>query len=143
MKRKLLCLAILLGGLSLVNAQSAQVRSELANGMLSNGDITQACVREQGGTSKAITITAAYLNADKQAEYIVSGDGSCCVGARRCLTWIYQKRGNGYRKIFGDLQGDIEVLKTRTQGYKNLRSTVYSGNESYSAIHKWNGTQYR
>lgn len=127
----------------MVNAQSTQVKSELANVMLSNGDVTQACVREQGGISKAITITGLYLNADKQPEYIVSGDGSCCVGARRCMTWIYEKRGNRYRQIFGDLQGDIQVLKSRTKGYRDLRSTVYSGNESFSQLHRWNGTQYQ
>lgn len=131
---------------SLAFGQSASIKRELAQQMLKNGDINSSCIREQGGGVKAISITLAFLDMDKQPEYIVTGDGSCCVGARRCSTWIYQKMGQSYRKIYGGVDGDqadIQVLKATTKGYKNLRSTVYSGNESFSAIFKWNGSTYR
>lgn len=146
MKRNLLCVVILLSSVFIVNSQTAQVKRELTNVMLSNGDLTRSCVREQGGVDNAITVELIYLNVDKQPEYLVTGDGSCCGGARRCNAWIYQKVRTGYRKIFGDrdgFQGDVQVLNTQTKGWKRIRGTMYSGNESFSAIYKWNGSRYR
>lgn len=101
-------------------AQSTQVKRELLKVMMSNGDVTRSCVRQQGGGVEAIAVDLVQLNGDNVAEYMVSGNGSCCIGARRCNTWIYQKSRNGYVKIFGGregLQGDVQVLGTRTNGW--------------------------
>lgn len=133
------------------SSQTVAVKTSLAKAMQRNGDIdgqyTRSCVRAQGGLSKAIAILQAIdLNGDGDVEYIVSGDGICCVGARRCSTWIYQKQGNGFKKIFGGrdgLQGDVEVLRSKTKGYRDIRGTMYSGTESFSATEKWNGTRYQ
>jgi len=105
--------------------------------MIVNGDIQSSC---------SVDIYPEYLNGDRQPEYVVSGKGSCCGGARRCNLWIYQKTVAGYRKIYGDkdgLQGDIEILKTRTNGYLNIRSSMYSGEMTYQATSKFDGRAYQ
>jgi len=146
MKRTLFCIVLVLSFLSFAQTQSNQVKKQLVELMINNGDITRACVQAQGGTLKAINVRLEYLNNDKQPEYVVSGDGSCCIGARRCSTSIYQKTANGYRKIYGGTDGDqadIEVLRTRTNGYRNIRSTLYSGGQALTAIFKFNGSNYQ
>lgn len=146
MRKILFCLATILFCVSFAQAQSNQVKKQLIEQMINNGDITRSCVKEQGGALKAVTFQLVHFNNDKQLEYVVSGDGSCCVGARRCATWIYQKTADGYRKIYGGNDGDqadLEFLKTKTNGYRNIRSTVYSGNEAFTAIFKFNGSRYQ
>lgn len=146
MRRILFCFVVGCFYVGFAQAQSNQVKKQLVELMISNGDITRSCVKEQGGALKAINVQLEYLDNDKQPEYVVSGDGSCCGGARRCNLWIYQKTANGYRKIYGDREGDqadIEVLKTKTKGYRNIRSTSYSGNEAFSGIFKFNGRTYQ
>lgn len=149
MKRIILLFGLLFGFCitgSDAQTVSQSVTKELAQLMLRNGDIENTCVREQGGISKAISVQPEYLNNDKQPEYVVSGDGSCCGGARRCNLWIYQKNAGGFTKIYGDtdgLQGDIKILKTRTKGYRDIRSTMYSGPDAYHAISKFDGRRYK
>jgi hypothetical protein len=146
MRKTLLCLVVVLFCVSFALAQSSQIKKQLVEQMISNGDIRKSCVKEQGGVLKAVNIQLEYLDNDKQPEYVVSGDGSCCVGARRCANWIYQKTANGYRKIYGGADGDqadLEFLKTKTKGYRNIRSTTYSGNEAFTAIFKFNGSHYQ
>lgn len=122
------------------------VRTEIAQTMLRNGDIDNSCVRQQGGLGTSVSIDAKFLNKDTQPEYIVSGSGSCCIGARRCNTWIYKKTSGGYAKIFGGregLQGDVSVAKTRTKGYLDILTAEYSGPDVFPAIFKFNGIQYK
>lgn len=146
MQTVLSCTLLMFCFTTLALAQSSSWRRELLNMMIANGDITRDCVREQGGGVEAINVDPVNLNEDITPEYMVSGNGSCCGGARRCNTWIYQKNRGGYSKIFGGrdgLQGDVTVLKTRTKGYRDIRSTMYSGPDAFHAIDKWDGRRYK
>jgi hypothetical protein len=115
----------------------ASIKLSIVRQMILNGDIEISCSAD---------IYPEQLDDDKQPEYVVSGNGSCCGGARRCNQWIYQKTQKGYRKIFGGregLQGDIDILKTRTNGYRDIRSSMYSGDTTFQDISKYNGRSYK
>ncbi len=112
--------------------------------MIKDGDVSRACVKEEGGALKFLDVSLDYLNNDKQPEYFVTGKGCGCVGTVRCASSIYQKTANGYKKIYrSESNEDIEVLKTRTKGYHNLRVTLISGSQTYSATVKFNGSRYQ
>lgn len=139
MRKTLFCCAAVLFCVSFSQAQSNQIKKQIVEQMIRNGDIPKSC-------SKSIDFQLEYLDGDEQPEYVVSGNGSCCGGARRCNLWIYQKTAKGYRKISGDkegFQGDIEVLKTKTNGYRNIRGSMYSGDMTYQGISKFNGKTYQ
>lgn len=126
------------------DAQSKQVKEELVEQMISNHDTTRSCVRSEGGALKFLNVTLLYLNNDKQPEYLVTGKGCGCVGSMRCESSIYEKTAHGYRKLYRSMSNeDIEVLSTRTKGYRNLRVTLISGSQTYSATQKFNGTLYK
>ena len=144
MRKILFCLAVVLFCVCFAQAKSNEVKKQLVEQMISNDEITRACVKEQGGASKAIEVTLLYLNRDKQPEYLVSGTGACCVGSVRCAASIYQKTATGYKRIYeGGANQDIEVLKSRTNGYRNLRGTLIMGSETHTAIFKFNGSRYQ
>ncbi len=87
-----------------------------------------------------------YLNQDKQPEYYVYGKGCATAGATRPAAWIYLRVGNSYKQIFGGDEGeqsDIKLLKTRTNGFLDIQTSMYSGGQTYTAKSKYNGSVYK
>ena len=144
MRKILLCFAAGLFYLPLAQAQSDEVKKQLVEQMIKDGDTSTSCVREEGGALQFLDVSLLHLNNDKQPEYLVTGKGCGCVGSIRCASSIYQKTAQGYKKIYrGEANEEIEVLKTRTRGYRNLRVTLISGSQSYSATIRFNGSRYQ
>lgn len=145
MKKILLCLVAILFCLSFAQGQSIQVKKQLVQQMINDGEVKTSCVQEEGGALKFLDVSLLYLNNDKQPEYLVSGKGMCgCNGSMRCAFLIYLKTANGYKKVYRtDGNEDIEVLKTKTKGFKNLKATLISGSQTYTAIIKFNGNKYQ
>ena len=124
---------------------SKEVKDVLEQTMIKNGDINKRCISDNNGETENISVEQIKLNHDSQPEYQVSGNGSCCGGARRCNQWIYKKSGTKYIKIFGDkegMQGDVEILKSKTKGYRDIAGMMYGGQEAERAIYKYNGSVY-
>lgn len=120
MRKFLFCSIAILFGVSLVYSQTAQVKKQLVEQLVNDGDIERSCVREQGGYLKVVDFSLVHLNKDKQPEYMMYGNGCACMGARRCNTWIYQKSGSNYRKIFGGEMADLDITKKWANGYREI-----------------------
>lgn len=82
------------------------------------------------------------LNSDGNPEYIVFG----LICGQNCSHWVYQKDGSKFIQIpfagWGSYLS-LEVLKTKTKGYRNLRGTIFlncceEGLETYT----FNGFKY-
>ena len=121
--------------------------------------VTSSCVEKLGGAESAVGVRPLDLNRDGKTDYLVSGlfasinvdmTGSgkteildCLCGARRCHEWLYINTGDGYRLVFSVKDGGIIVLKTYTNGYRDLSVESVAGNSRPSTkIYKFDGTGY-
>lgn len=144
MGRILVCFVAVLFTATFAQSQSDEVKNNLVEQMIKDGDVSRGCVLQEGGALEFLDVSLLYLNADKQPEYLVTGKGCGCIGSVRCASSIYQKSTRGYRKIYRtESNEDVEVLKSKTNGFRNLRLTLISGSQTYSALVKFNGTIYK
>ena len=67
-----------------------QVREQIVQQMVTDGEIEISCVRQEGA-SKIVSVNTLQLNRDNKPEFLVIGNGCGCQGARRCMQWIYQQ----------------------------------------------------
>lgn len=152
LNRKFLALLFLLIPLfaANVNAQkvSAATQKAIVKQMVSDGELTNDCVREAGGALKIVGIDSTDLNSDRKPEYIVMGNSGCAFGAKMPFGWVYGKSGNGYKMLLSaGVNIEIARKKLKTKGYFDLKVTVmgnYSTNwEAESTTYKFNGTRYQ
>lgn len=127
---------------------SAATQKAIVKQMVSDGALTNDCIREEGGASKIVSIKPLDLNSDGKSEFIVEGNSGCAFGANSPYSWVYGKSGSSYKMLFdaGTNQG-ISRKKTKTNGYYDLKVS-YLGNastnwKSESTTHKFNGTRYQ
>lgn len=99
----------------------ASAKRAIIDKMVQDSEVTREQLRE--GT---LEITTIHLNRDRQPEYRVDGSGGgFCM--RSCSVWIYRKNGDRYEKIFGGEMREVSVLKSYTNGYRNLSVAGFSG----------------
>lgn len=84
------------------------------------------------------------LNNDGKKEFVVRGKNWFLCGATgNCSTWIYEKLGNGYKKLLDAGGETLEVKKNSTKGYKNIFIRVHdSCCSSYLETYKFNSAKY-
>src|SRR6266852_463027 len=123
--RWILCFILILPGSQFAFSQSRgrispKTKQDLVQQMLRHGEIDDACVREVGGAAR-FSVSPIDLNRDGRPEFIVTGQGQCSCGARRCNEWLYRLTRNGYELILGPLQSDGFVpQKSSTNGFSGL-----------------------
>jgi hypothetical protein len=143
MKRQLLLTVLfLVVGAITSQAQTLAGKKQIVNKLIAMGRLTQAEVKECGGVNKIIySLQNIDLNKDGKPEFIASFS---CGGLQGF--GVFRKTANDVDKIFeGAQREDIKVLKTYTNGWRNLRLDFYSAGTggSGSEILRWNGTCYQ
>lgn len=119
------------------------VQTAIVQQMVRDREIEDSCVRGEG-SSKIVSISTIELNGDLNSEYLVTGSGCACFGARRCNQWIYRRTASGYEKIFDGFPADgIYPKKRRTNGYADLEVVYPAGQSVDSAFYIFDGSRYR
>lgn len=140
----LICSITILLGVSFGYSQTAQVKKQLVEQLVKDGEVERSCVREQGGYLKVLDFSLLNLNKDKQPEYMMYGNGCACMGARRCNTWIYQRSDSGYKKIFGGEMADIDITKKWYNGYLEITAAYPFGPDGMGfTTFRFDGNTYR
>jgi len=127
---------------------SAATQKAIVKQLVSDGELTNDCVREAGGASKIVSIKSMDLNSDGKPEYFVDGNSGCAFGAKMPYGWVYGKSGNSYKMLLSaGVNIGISRKKTKTKGYYDLKVDVmgnYSTNwQAQSTTYKFNGTSYQ
>lgn len=141
--RKLLILATITLTVGTISgqAQTLAVKTQIVNKLIAEDQLTQAKVRERGGVNKIITVKSLDLNKDGKPEYIVD-----CACENMEAVYVLRKSGNSLQIIYWGTQREIVTpLKSYTNGWLNLRSTVYQsvdGSTSTETL-RWNGSEYK
>jgi hypothetical protein len=125
------------------------LRAKLFNQVLSDfKDLRECMEQEEGGLRKAqadMTIEEVDLNGDGVKEYQVEMSGPCACGMVNCSIYVYRKTGQGFESILDDAAGfGAEVLKTSTNGYRDLRITARDTAATQAeTVYKFDGKRYR
>ena len=84
------------------------------------------------------------LNGDGTPELLVTGQGCACQGARRCFQWIYRSAKTGFQLIFGpDPADSLTAKKASSNGYRDIESAGFSGNDACTVTYKFDGRRYQ
>lgn len=130
-------------GIVLGDGVPSAKKGTIVTQMVKDGEIPASCVKDEG-PSKLVDIQFLGLNMDGNAEYLITGYGCACQGARRCVQWIYRASRSGVERIFGpDAADSITAKKSATRGWHDIESAGMSGNEVCSITWKFDGKQYR
>jgi hypothetical protein len=125
------------------------LRAKLFTQVLSDfKDLRECMEQEEGGLRKGqenMTIEEVDLNRDGVNEYQVEMSGPCACGMVNCSIYVYRKKDQGFEAILDDAAGlGLEVLKTSSNGYRDLRVTARDTAATQAeTVYKFDGKRYR
>ena len=130
---------------------SKDVRARLFKQIMSEDAELRDCLKEQTDSSVTVpnedemTVEEIDLNRDGVKEYEVQLSGICACGAHNCTIYLYRRSGQGFESILEGAGGlGIEVLKTSTNGYRDLNIDAHNNAATVgSTIYKFDGRQYK
>lgn len=106
-------------------------------------------LHRRGGVSGLFCAEAVDLNQDGKPELLITladvDDARMLCGAHNCPLWVYRRTSQGYQLLLEAWSdSDIEVLKTSTRGYRNIKIRQHeSAVEHDVIIYKFDGRRYR
>lgn len=90
-------------------------------------------------TDREVVCEKLDLNGDSQSEYVLSQIGGNSSGPM----WVYRKVGRKYQQLLDTGAMDYSLLKTSTNGYRDIQMT-WGGNSGgyYKDVYHFNGRKY-
>ncbi|HEX7314732.1 MAG TPA: hypothetical protein VF297_12475 [Pyrinomonadaceae bacterium] len=103
-----------------------------------------------GGGNATVEIPAAWfaasevhLNGDKLPDLVVKPQNACLNGANIGPFWVFRNTGRGYALVLRADTLGLEVLRTRTRGYRNIRLSSATARRVQTSLLKFDGKTYR
>lgn len=126
---------------------SAAVRNQLFKQVLADMEEVGECVEQAEGGISAAQENAHFeeldLNRDGVKEYQVELSGCGC-GAHNCSIYLYRRSGQGFEQILDSAGMGLEVLKTLSNGYADVRVGARDNAATESeTTYKFDGKEYR
>lgn len=88
------------------------------------------------------TASEIYLNDDKLPDLIVMATDPHLFGANVVPFWVFQKTPQGNKLVLSVSALVLEVLKSKTNGYYDIRTSVATAREVLTTIFTFNGETY-
>ena len=132
--------------------------AELFKQLLQDDASARDCLRESYGGNESklfqkFKVKRVDLNNDGQAEYIVeANDYNTGTGQGECFgdwrehndIWVYAKVADGYEQLLPSVFSlNLQLLKTMTKGYRNLKSVSYNSTSMVETTYKFDGNRYK
>ena len=126
---------------------SKEVRSKLFKQVMAEYKDMRECIeQEEGGARTAeegTTVEEVDLNRDGVPEYEVQLSSPCACGMVNCMIFVYRQSPRGYESILESVGLGVELLKTSSHGYVDLRIEARDTAATRSEVtYKFNGRQY-
>jgi len=87
------------------------------------------------------------INGDKQSDLIVQAQTLCFMGAHNTTFWIFTEIGQrlspGYELAFDTRADFLRVLKTSTNGYRDIETASHTAVELFTTLWKFDGQKYQ
>jgi hypothetical protein len=115
--------------------------------VLNVDDRVRECLHEKNiGQAPASWFVAAevHLQNARQTDYVVLPVDYCLFGANIAPTWVFAKSPKGYALVFREDLVGIEILKSRTSGYRDILWIANPSSSSTQVVtFKFDGKKYQ
>ena len=99
---------------------------------------------EKSSMLEWFSAAAVRLDADRLPDVIVKADHPCLLGASVAPFWVFRKAGHDdYDLVLQESALNLSVLRTRTNGLRDIRTQAASERELYISIWKFDGLSYK
>lgn len=121
------------------------VTQQLVEQMMRDNAVDRECVElANGRLGDLFSASAIDLNRDGIPELNLIGTGCACRGMRRCMWWIYRRTADGYEQLLEGVPAeDISPLRTSTNGYRDIRVSMWAGaSDMVAIVYRFDGSRY-
>jgi hypothetical protein len=84
-----------------------------------------------------------HLHDKDQSDFVVMPVNGCLLGTNVDPFWIFGKTAHGYDLLLKTVQYAIEIMKSKTKGYSDIRGNSSSPVEVYTVQFKFDGEKYQ
>jgi hypothetical protein len=84
-----------------------------------------------------------HLHDKDQVDYVVLPADGCLFGTDTDPFWVFGKTAKGYDLILKTDEVGLEILKSRTNGYSDIRGISSGQVEVYTVKFKFDGQKYQ
>ena len=83
------------------------------------------------------------LNGDRFGDFVITARNDCLLGANIVPFWIFRTTRKGHELILSVSALGLDVLKTKTNNYRDIRAAAATAQRVHTTVLKFNGEQYR
>lgn len=106
----------------------------------------QTCLAENESAKKIVaswfSASKIHLNSDGLPDLVVTATNPCLFGANLHPFWIFRKTPRGHKLVLSVSALGLEVLSTRSKGYRNIRTTVATATTVGNTVFRFDGIKY-
>jgi len=107
----------------------------------------QTCLRD-GESSTNITSSwfvgsRIHLNSDGDADLVVTARNECLLGANIVPFWVFRNTPHGHEMVLSVSALGLDVLNTKTNNYRDIRTSAATAESVQKVIFKFDGKEYR
>jgi hypothetical protein len=114
--------------------------------ILRQDERVQRCFRNgdepQNGIASWFKASAIDLNNDGRADLVVKPENDCLFGANITPFWIFHNTGNSYELVLKTHTLGLDILRSRTNGFLNIRVEAASAVMIYGSEYRFDGKRY-
>src|SRR2546423_13682058 len=116
-----------------------------------NTEQLKRCLETDGGSDTDLqeyfVASMIDINNDGHPDLLVQAGKYCLQGAHNTAFWIFTKADQeiapGYKLVFSKQTDWIDVLKTSTNGYRDIQAADHTAIEIFTTVWKFNGSKYQ
>jgi hypothetical protein len=97
----------------------------------------------QGMSQSWFAASEIELNNDGRPELIVQAVNPHLFGANLVPFWVFEKTPTGHKLLLTVDTLRLEVLKMKTNGYKNIRTTKATAKNVFRTVYEFDGNKYQ
>lgn len=129
-------------------ARPAPIPTDVLRG-LGQDEKVLGCLTSGRG-NEAVEVPASWfaaseirLNADDLPDLVVQPQNACLNGANLGPFWVFRNTGRGYALALRADTLSLEVLATKTRGYRDIRLRSATARQVLTRVFKFDGQSYR
>ena len=84
-----------------------------------------------------------HLNGDGDADLVVTARNECLLGANIIPFWVFRNTRQGHELVLSVSALGLDVLNTKTNNYRDIRTSAATARAAYTVIFKFDGKEYR
>lgn len=114
--------------------------------ILKSDEIVDTCFKEKGARVKEADLFAASeidLNGDNKMDLIIQAKNACLFGANQGPFWIFQKKADGYQKIFSASGLQLEVLPKKSNSFNEIKISKVVAMKASRDIYTFRAGKYQ